>query len=269
MQTVKFKKLKPAFLSLITIAVTVTCIFLISCSMPELTFEQIVISESIEEGTNLPINIKSEFDITSKQIYATIKYSGAKGSDEWQFKWSNIDSQEVFLDMINKYNENEPNAYFQGIIASNILKADETKIFQPGTYKVEYYHNNELEQSTSFKVLKPQISIIEVLTASEIDMEGAPIIETQQFNINQIVYICVKLNYLISGNSVKVLWKKADDSLIDEEETEIISDYYETSYMWFNLHLEKFRGLVEPGRYKAEIYLNDNLYTVSYFDVII
>ncbi|MBM3707973.1 MAG: hypothetical protein FJW69_06505 [Actinobacteria bacterium] len=269
MQTTKFKKLTAAFLTITSTTAIFLCTCLITCGKPELTFGQIVISEDIEKDTNLPINHRTEFEVTSKQIYATIKYEGAKGSDSWQFKWYNMDLEEIILDSINKYNESQPNAYFKGIIASNILKTDEAKIFQPGIYKVDYYHNDELKQSAGFEVARPQISIIEVSTASEIDIKGAPVIKTQQFNLNQIVYICVKLDYLVSGNSIKVLWKKADDSLIDEEKTELISDYYEPSYIWFNLNLEKFMETVEPGRYKVEIYLNDNLYTTSYFDLII
>ena len=264
-----FKKKAVKFLLLILILSSVLVATLLSCVHQELSFEKIIISENIEENTNLPINPKTEFEITSKQIFATIKYTGAKGSDSWQFKWFNRDSGEVILDSNKKYNESQPNAYFHGIIASNIQTTEEAKIFQPAVYEVEYYHNNELKQSASFKVKKPELSIIEVSTASTIDIKGAPVIRTEQFKLNQIIYVCIKLDYLISGNTIKALWKKADDSIIQEEEIELTTDYYETSYLWFNMKLNENKGPAQPGKYKVEIYFNDNLYITSYFEVSI
>jgi hypothetical protein len=267
MQKTNLKKLVITLLIFMLIITAGFCTVLITCGPPKLAFEQIIISKDIKKDTNEPINPKSEFEITSKQIYATIKYTGAKGSDSWQFKWANLDTGEIVLDSTKKYNESQPEAYFQGIIASNIVTTDEAKIFQ-GTYKVEYYHNGELKQSSSFKVVKPEIQILEFSTASEIDIKGAPVTKTEQFNINQIVYACVKLDYLVTGNILKAIWKKADDSLIEEEEIEITSDYYEPSYIWFSLELSGGLTPIEPGAHKVEIYLNDNLYDTFDFEVI-
>ena len=115
------------FVCLILVLVIAMPAYLTACSAPKLSFGEIVISEDAEKNTNKPINPKSEFDMRAKQIFATIKYTGVTGADSWRFKWIYEKTGEIILDDGKKYNEAQPDGYFQGIIASNIYITDDTK----------------------------------------------------------------------------------------------------------------------------------------------
>jgi len=240
-----------------------------SCGPPKISFENIVISEDVKKDTNEPINPKNEFDISAKQIFATVKYTGTKGSDNWQFKWTYLESGEIALDKGEKYNKDEPNTIFEGIVSSNIYTLDDAKIIPAGSYKVEFFNNGELMSTANFKVNKPQMEIIEVKLANAVDESGVPVIETQQFSPSETVYATIKLNYQITGNSLKALWKDSAEKVLNEIEYDIPNDYYEgSSYIWFMLQLTGGQaGTVGPGNYKVEIYLNDSLYGTYDFEI--
>jgi len=242
---------------------------LLGACAPKLSFEGIVISENAKEDTNEPINPKNEFDISQKQIFATVKYTGTKGSDNWHFKWTNLDSGEIILDDGEKYNNEESNTIFEGIVSSNIF-ALEGKIIPAGNYKVEFYNNGELIGTTNFKVNKPQMEIMEVKLANAVEEDGTPVNETQQFSPNETVHATVKLNYQITGNSFKVLWKDSAEKVLSEVNYDIPGDYYSgSSYIWFMLQLTGGQvPAVGPGNYKVEIYLNDSLYGAYDFEVV-
>ena len=127
------------FVSLILVFAIAIPAYLAACSSPKLGFGEIVISEDAEKNTNNPINPKSEFDIKAKQIFATIKYTGVTGADSWRFKWIYEKTGEMILDDGKKYNEAQPEGFFQGIMASNIYIEDDTKIIPAGNYKVAFY----------------------------------------------------------------------------------------------------------------------------------
>lgn len=241
-----------------------------SCGPPKLSFENIVISEDVKKDTNEPINPKNEFDISAKQIFATVKCIGIKGSDNWQFKWTLLESGEIVLDKGEKFNKDEPNTIFEGIASSNIYTLDDKKIIPAGNYKVEFFNNGELINTANFKVNKPQMEIIEVKLANAIDDSGVPVTETQQFSPSETVYATVKLNYQITGNNFKVLWKDSAGKVFSEVNYDIPGDYYDgSSYIWFMLQLTGGQvPTVSPGKYKVEIYLNDSLYGTYDFEVI-
>ena len=100
-----------------------------SCGAPKLSFENIVISEDVKKDTNEPIDPKNEFDISAKQIFASVEYTRYKGSDIWQFKWTYLESGEIALDKGDKYNKDEPNTIFGGIVSSNIYTLDDQKLY--------------------------------------------------------------------------------------------------------------------------------------------
>src|SRR4030042_4301319 len=150
-----------------------------SCGPTKPPFENIVISGDVVKDTNEPVNPKNEFDISAKQIFATVKYFGKKGSDNWHFKWTYMESGEIVLDDGEKYNNDEPNTIFEGIVSSNISTTDNKNI-PPGNYKVEFFNNGELINTTNFKVNKPQMKITEVSLANALDENGAPINKSQQ-----------------------------------------------------------------------------------------
>ena len=125
-----------------------------SCEQTKLSFENIVMSEDVKKDTNEPINPKNKFDVSTKQIFATVKYIGAKGSDNWQFKWTYLESGDMVLDKEEKFNKDEPNTIFEGIVASNIYTIDD-KLIPAGNYKVEFFNNGVLVNTANFKVNSP------------------------------------------------------------------------------------------------------------------
>jgi hypothetical protein len=239
-----------------------------SCGPPKAPFENIVVSGDVVKDTNEPINPKNEFDISAKQIFATVKYFGKKGSDNWHFKWTYLESGEIVLDDGEKYSNDEPNTIFEGIASSNIFALD-NKIIPPGNYKVEFFNNGELINTANFKVNKPQMKITEVSLANALDENGAPINKSQQFSTSETVYATVKLDYLITSNSLKALWKDSAGKVLNEVKYDIPDDYYlEPSYVWFSLELNGGQVPVGPGKYKVEIYLNDSMTGTYDFEVI-
>jgi len=239
-----------------------------SCGPSKPPFENIVISGDVVKDTNEPVNPKNEFDISAKQIFATVKYFGKKGSDNWHFKWTYLESNEIVLDDGKKYNNDEPNTIFEGIVSSNISTID-NKTIPTGNYKVEFFNNGELINTANFKVNKPRMEIIEVKLANAVDNNGVPLKETQQFSPSETVYATVKLNYQVTGNSFKALWKDSAGKVFNEVNYDIPGDYYDgSSYIWFMLQLTGGQVPIGPGKYKVEIYLNDSLYGSYDFEVL-
>ena len=107
--------------------------FTTSCT-PELSFGDLVICEDVNQDTLEPINAKSEFDIETKKISASIEYFGVKGEEKYRFNWTNIDTGENILDKTMQYFESEE-GYFEGYAASYINVTEEGGIIPPGNYK--------------------------------------------------------------------------------------------------------------------------------------
>ncbi len=238
--------------------------FTTSCA-PELSFGDLVICEDINQETCEPLNPKDEFDVETKKICASIEFSGVKGEDNYRFKWVNIDTGENILDITLKYSESE-SGYLEGYAASSIETTDEVKVIPPGNYKVEFYNNGELVKTTTFKVNKPQMKILEVLLANQVDENHAPVNTTQKFSSEETVYACIKVDYQIVGNSLKAQWKSETEELLNEIEIDLTIDHYEPSYITCMFQWET--GIIPAGNYKVEIYLNDNLYGTYDFEVI-
>ena len=209
--------LKKIIISALIIVFTLSLIpILPACAPPKLTFGDIVISSGIEKDTNKPTDPKTEFDITAQHIYATIKYSNTKGEDNYRFKWTYLDTGEIAVDKGDQYNKDQKERYFEGIIESDIYPLNEKTVIPPGNYKVEFYNNGELIKTTTFKVNKPQVKIMEVSLANQVNQNGVPIGKTQKFNSNETVYACVKVDYQTAGNTVKAQWKSSTGELLSE-----------------------------------------------------
>ncbi|MDD5622660.1 MAG: hypothetical protein PHQ09_05850 [Actinomycetota bacterium] len=224
---------------------------------PELIFENIVISSDIETDTYKPLDIKTEFDTSAEHIYATIEYSGTKGGDIWRFKWTNLDTEEIVLDKEDQYDPDQKEKYMAGIVETDIYPLDESSIIPPGDYKIEFYNNGEIIKTTTFKVNKPRVKIIEVSLANQINEMGAPVAITQEFKSNETVYACVKVDFQTTGNTVKAQWKSSTGKLLTEASLDMI-EYPDPSYLTYSFQWET--GVIPAGSYKVEIYLNDSLY---------
>ena len=179
-----------------------------ACAIKQI-FENIVISSGIEEDTNEPLNENIEFEASAEHIYATIKFSGVKGGDNWRFKWTNLDTGETVLDKEDRYDMDQEEKYIEGIVETDIYPLDESSIIPPGDYKVEFYNNGELIKTATFKVNKRQVNIIEVSLANEVDQNYEPVTITQEFKSNETVYACVKVDYQTTGNTIKAQWKSS------------------------------------------------------------
>jgi hypothetical protein len=248
--------------------ITVFCISLIpisSACTPKLTFEDIVISSGIEEDTNKPLDTKTEFDASAEHIYATIKIFGVKGGDNYRFKWTNLDTGETALDKGDQYNKDQKENYFEGILGCEIYPLDESAIIPPGDYKVEFYNKGELIKTATFKVNKPQVKILEVSLANQVDQNNVPVTTTQEFKSNETVYACVKVDYQIIGNTLKAQWKSSTGELLNETKFDLPVDIYSPLYIAFLFPPET--EVIPAGSYKVEIYLNDSLYGSFDFEV--
>jgi hypothetical protein len=258
--------LKKIMVSVLIIVFMLSLVPILSaCAPPKLTFEDIVISSGIEKDTSKPTDPKTEFEITAQHIYATIKYSNTKGGDNYIFKWTYLDTGEIVLDKGDQYNKDQKERYFEGIIESDIYPLNEKTVIPPGNYKVEFYNNGELVKTATFKVNKPQVKIMEVSLANQVDQNYAPVNSTQKFNSNETVYACVKVDYQIAGSTLKAQWKKNTGELLNETKSDLSQDYYSPSYVTFSFQWET--GTIPAGSYKVEIYLNDNLYDSFDFEV--
>jgi dipeptidyl aminopeptidase/acylaminoacyl peptidase/uncharacterized protein (DUF2249 family) len=232
------------------------------------TFENIVISSSIEKDTLKPLDEKTEFEASAENIYATVKYSNVKGEDNYRFKWTNLDTGETVLDVENQYAKDKEGKYISGTIMSRIdPQLFKLKIISPGDYKVDYYHKGEVIKTTTFKVTKPQAKIMEASLTNQIDDKGAPVNKTQKFSSNETVYACVKFDNQTIGTNVEAKWKSSTGELIfDSGNYTMPKDYFSPSYITFSFP-EKSGTPITAGNYKVEIYLNDNLYGSFDFEV--
>ena len=262
MKRIKLKKSLVLLLSVIFILSLIP--FTTSCT-PELSFGDLVICEDVNQDTLEPINAKSEFDIETKKISASIEYFGVKGEESYRFSWTNIDTGENVLDKTNKYIEGEED-YFEGYAASYINVTGEGGIIPPGNYKVEFYHSGELIKTANFTVKKPEVKILEVSLANQVDEDFAPANRTQQFSPAEIIYACIRINYFILGNSLKAKWYDNNGNLIVETAADMDEDLYEP--MWAAFSFEGENGYLLPGDYTVEIYLNDSLHNTYDFEVI-
>ncbi|MGM0367768.1 MAG: hypothetical protein ACQEP2_04230 [Actinomycetota bacterium] len=243
-------------------AIFVIFIFSISCT-PELQFGELVICQGIDQETNAPKDSKDLYNAEEDSIHATILCRGVKASDVYSFKWINITTGETLLDESSEYQDGR--GYFEGYVASSIHTTEEVKLFPPGNYNVEFFHNGKLEKEKSFMVQQPQVKILEVSLASETDISGAPADVTREFNEGETVYVCVKSNYLISGNTITTKWYSEDGEMIFETSTTLEEDYYEESYTVFNLSSSE--EVLTPGDHTVEVYLNDSIHESYEFTI--
>ena len=237
--------------------------FTTSCT-PELSFGDLIICEDVNQDTLEPINAKSEFDIEVKKISTFIEYFGAKGGDSYRFNWINTDTGEDVLDKTGEYAEGE-SGYFDGC-AYSFSSIAEGGIAPPGNYKVDFYHNGELIKTADFIVKKPEVKILEVSLANQVDEDFAPANRTQQFSPADTIYACIRINYFILGNNLKVKWYDNNGNLIVETAADMDEDLYEP--MWADFTFEGEDGYLLTGAYTVEIYLNDGLYNTYDFEII-
>ncbi len=232
---------------------------LLSCT-PDLDFGEIVTCEKLDEETYAPVIPKGSFDIGVQQIFATIKAAGIKSEDKFSFVWKNKETGKIIFENTDEYSA-EKKGYIEGYIASSIYldKEDKEKdniLAEPGEYIVEFFHNSMLADTAEFKVLIPDVKILEVLLTDAVSDSYEPLNSKNQFDVFDIFYACVKLNYQIEGNTIGAKLFSNDSDLLQENQFETVENYYKQSYTAF-----KFLSDIpwKSGNYSVEVYLNGSL----------
>ncbi|MFZ3386354.1 MAG: hypothetical protein WA120_04185 [Candidatus Hydromicrobium sp.] len=92
-----------------------------------------------------------------EKIFATIRVSGTKAEDIWEFTWINVNTGEIIADSTGRYLE-EGSGYIEGYLSNYIVPAQEEGIIgEPGNYRVEVFHNGLLEGEYCFKVVEKEV----------------------------------------------------------------------------------------------------------------
>ncbi len=260
----KMMNLKKSLVVLLSIILISGLTFFAAACKPELSFGSLAVCKDINQETFEPTYPENEFDIGIEKIYASINYSGTKGEDNYRFSWMSLDTGEVILDKSSKYSEGKSD-YFEGYAMSYIETSEEVRVIPPGSYKIDFYHNGELKSTANFVIKEPEIKILGVSLANEVDENSAPVNKTQQFISTEIVYACVNINYYISGNSLKARLYNSNGDLIVETVNDLNVDLYEPVWIAFTFQGES-RDM-PADVYNVEIYLNDGLYGTYDFEV--
>ena len=241
---------------------------LLSCT-PDLDFGEIVTCEKLDEETYAPVIPKGSFDIGVQQIFATIKAAGIKSEDKFSFVWKNKETGKIIFENTDEYSA-EKKGYIEGYIASSIYldKEDKEKdniLAEPGEYIVEFFHNSMLTDTAEFKILIPDVKILEVLLTDAVSDSYEPLNSKSQFGVFDIFYACIKLNYQIKGNTIGAKLFSNDSDLLQENKFEAVENYYKQSYTAF-----KFLSDIpwKSGNYYVEVYLNDSLCQKHDFKVV-
>jgi hypothetical protein len=248
---------------IITILLSISVILPIqSCKAPEISFGKLTISENIDNETGSPINPKNEFDIELKGIWSTISVTNVKGEDNYRFKYINEETEEIISDYAGKYSEifGEEEGYFEGICADHFYQTEQTFPFlEPGNYAVEFYHQGELISSAPLKIKIPDIEIVEVTLSREIDEKYEALEPVNEFEPDESIYACVKLDCTVKENTLAAKWYFEGGEPIYEEEMEFPDNIYESvNYTLFITPQED--DVLLPGNYYVEIYLNESLH---------
>ncbi|MHB1376027.1 MAG: hypothetical protein ACYCXB_01175 [Candidatus Humimicrobiaceae bacterium] len=263
----KKNSLKIFFMPLIILILIMSMIpFTVSCKK-ETVFGSLIVCESVNKDTFEPVNPKTEFDLFSKSIVATINIQNVKGTDNFRFLWKNDKTGETLADISGKYKEGETR-YGSGWFSSNIFPKEGAEVIAlPGSYTVDFYHNGELKTSSKFTIKEPVSKVLSVSLASEVNDKKEPVKTTQEFNSGAAIYACVQMNYLIPGDKLLAKWYDESGAVIFENPLELKDSFYKASWIAFTLEGADKKPLPE-GKYKVGIYLNDVKYNEFPFTII-
>lgn len=245
-------------------AIAVTAPFINSCRH-ELIFGELVVCGEVNETTFKPAGIEENFGIDEPEVFAVIEVSGVRGGDGWKFAWINEDTGEVIAESSNKYSDSG-SSYVEGYLSNRLTPAEETGVIgEPGSYSVNFYHNDSLISSACFTIEQPMAEITEVLLSSEINGDSKPADSAKVFYPEDAIYTLVELDFQIEGETVGVKWYKDEDELLGEEEVDIKEDYYLPGFIVFEMVDD------EPwpvGDYHADVYHNGIMVEECDFEIL-
>jgi hypothetical protein len=253
------------------LAVLITAVFillftpLISSCLREPDFGDLTICGEIDMATFAPLEIKNSFDIGVEKIIATIKVSGTRAEDTWRFIWINEDTGDVIADSTNNYSK-EGSRYMEGYLSNYIVPGQEGGIIgEPGSYRVNFYHNSQFINSASFIIEYPELEITGVVLSREIDESGQPADTTENFYQDDIIYTLLSLNCKIKDETCGIKWYRGEDELLGEKEFTIEKDYYMPDYIVFTITNDELWPI---GSYRIEIFRNGLPDSEYYFEVV-
>jgi len=237
---------------------------LVSCA-PEQVIGRLLICGDIDSKTFKPLNIGDEYSIDSKQIFAAVKVTGVRGSDRWRFIWRNADTGEVIADSTNIYSPDR-SSFMEGYLSNKLLPGEDgVMIAEPGNYIVSYYHNEDLMGTAGFIINRPEVSMLEAGFYRGIDERGEPVDAGDIFSQKDIIYMSMKVDYKIKGDSYKIKWFTGDEFL-GEEDLIINKSCYMPGYIVFQL-MNKDQKPFPVGTYKAQIFYTDRMMGEYFFEV--
>ncbi len=238
--------------SVIAAIFTVASVPLIVSCRPELDFGSLTVCEEIDTYTFAPLEVRDSFNIGVEKIFAVIEVGGVKAEDKWRFIWSNQDTGEVIADSEGSYSEG--GGYIEGYLSNSMVPGEEGGIIgEPGNYRVDFYHKEQLISGTDFVIEAPELKIIEVALSNEVDVEGKAVTAAENFSSGDVIYASVKLNCELKGETVSIRWYRGEDELLEENQITLYENFYMAVYRTFMISNE---GSWPAGSYRAEIFHN-------------
>jgi hypothetical protein len=236
--------------------VIMTSAAVFSSCKPGLSFGDLVVCLEVDMDTFAPQEIGSSFGTGVKKIYAVIEVSGVKAEDVWKFTWKNIDTGEVIADSEGSYSEGD-SGYVEGYLSNCIVPGEEEGIIgEPGSYRIDFYHNGQLTSSAGFIIEAPEPEIAGVVLSKEVDDKGKPVEVSGSFYPDDIINASVKLSYKKKDDSISVKWYRDEGELLSEEQFTIEDDYYLEDYVVFAISNDEPWPL---GDYNLEVFYNSSL----------
>ncbi len=258
------KNLMKKLILLILIPVFLTSFFLISCRKQAL-FSDIIMTDAELSGEPVAGAGKKTFDIEQDAVYAVMRVKNVHAQSRWRFLGKDMKSGETILDQSDYYQSNK-RGYVDGSISTSFLLRENNKVMlAPGKYEVFFYHEDNLQASTGFEISSPEIKIIDFVFSKGIDSNMEPAETSDAFCSSDTVYVFIKTNYQIPGNSLKIAYFDSRGDLLVSSSIDFKDYYLDEMFSVFSLSGEG--GLLVPDQYHAEIYLNEHLYGTYSFTV--
>ncbi|MBA7508126.1 hypothetical protein ES705_00046 [subsurface metagenome] len=238
---------------------------IVSSCTHKLSFGDLTICGEIDMVTFAPLEIRNSFDVGVEKIFATVRVSGTKAEDIWEFTWINVNTGEIIADSTGRYLE-EGSGYIEGYLSNYIVPAQEWGIIgEPGNYRVDFYHNSQLISSAGFIIESLELEITGVVLSSEIDEASQPTAVTESFYPDDIIYTLLRLNCQIEGETVGVKWYRGENELLGEKEFTVDKNYYLPDYIVFMITNDE---LWPVDSYRVEVFHNGLLDDEYCFKVV-
>ncbi len=246
----------------------------------DLSFGELVTCHNVDEKNLSPIDIKKEFELGTRKIYASISITGLNNGGNFKFIWKYADSGEAIFEDL--YDYPVTGNYFEGYRFSSIeLPEDKDikdyKLFsEPGNYIVEFYYNNKLIKSTDFIIKKPEPEFTNIVVGNLINTSSLEPVDTKDNYDPKIVelYSAIKAtgSFEKNDNFKFTLKKSGSDNILKEYSgsySSLYEDKYFDQYIYFYLegpYSDKDITLA-PGQYTVEFYNNGDLISQAPFTI--